>query len=307
MIVLWGLTGDRPFEAVREALARKDAKVAIIDQRLLLETAVDLVLGRTIDGHVIIDGRCIELGAGTAVYWRTYDLRRLPAVVRATSYPDALRAGFAVEEALVLWLEMTPALVVNRPSCMASNGSKPFQMEIIRRYGFSVPATLVCTDPDAARRFWVDHGAVIYKSLSGVRSVVSQLRNEHVGRLEGVVSCPTQFQQFVPGRDYRVHVVGQRVFAAQIICDADDYRYAALRDAAPSVTPCSVPDEVAERCVALSRELGCPVTGIDLRLAPDGRWFCFEVNPSPGFTYYESQTGQPLADAIATLLIEADA
>jgi len=44
------------------------------------------------------------------------------------------------------------------------------------------------------------------------------------------------------------------------------------------------------------------VAGIDLRRTPDGQWFCFEVNPSPGFIYYEQATGQPMAEAIARLL-----
>jgi D-alanine-D-alanine ligase-like ATP-grasp enzyme len=34
----------------------------------------------------------------------------------------------------------------------------------------------------------------------------------------------------------------------------------------------------------------------------DGRWYCFEVNPSPGFSYFENLTGQPIAKAIATYL-----
>ena len=41
---------------------------------------------------------------------------------------------------------------------------------------------------------------------------------------------------------------------------------------------------------------------MDLRSTPDGAWYCFEVNPSPGFTYYQEETGQPIADAIARLL-----
>ncbi len=44
------------------------------------------------------------------------------------------------------------------------------------------------------------------------------------------------------------------------------------------------------------------LAGIDLRRTPDGQWFCLEVNPSPGFTYYESATGQPIADSIACVL-----
>ena len=47
------------------------------------------------------------------------------------------------------------------------------------------------------------------------------------------------------------------------------------------------------------------LAALDLRRTPDGEWYCFEVNPSPGFTYYESNTGQPIAAAIAGLLTAA--
>jgi glutathione synthase/RimK-type ligase-like ATP-grasp enzyme len=43
-------------------------------------------------------------------------------------------------------------------------------------------------------------------------------------------------------------------------------------------------------------------TGIDLKLTPDGEYYCFEVNPSPGFVYYERYTGQPISAALADLL-----
>jgi hypothetical protein len=61
-----------------------------------------------------------------------------------------------------------------------------------------------------------------------------------------------------------------------------------------------------ERCRAMVREMGLLVAGIDLRRSPDGAWYCFEVNPSPGFTFFEAGTGQPIADMIARLLIERD-
>jgi glutathione synthase/RimK-type ligase-like ATP-grasp enzyme len=48
------------------------------------------------------------------------------------------------------------------------------------------------------------------------------------------------------------------------------------------------------------------VAGIDLRRTPEGRWVCFEVNPSPAFVYYEEATGQPIGDAIAQWLRRAD-
>jgi D-alanine-D-alanine ligase-like ATP-grasp enzyme len=42
--------------------------------------------------------------------------------------------------------------------------------------------------------------------------------------------------------------------------------------------------------------------GIDLKITPEGEIFCFEVNPSPGYTYYENHTGQPIAMALARYL-----
>jgi len=100
-----------------------------------------------------------------------------------------------------------------------------------------------------------------------------------------------------------VHVVGDEVFASEVVSDADDYRYAGIEGTPASLREVRIPDDVAHRCIAVTRSLGLHISGIDLRLAPDGRWFCFEVNPSPGFSYYESHTGQPIADAIASYLV----
>ena len=44
--------------------------------------------------------------------------------------------------------------------------------------------------------------------------------------------------------------------------------------------------------------LNLPLCGIDLKVTPEGIYYCFEVNPSPAYTYYEEQTGQPIAQAI---------
>ena len=58
---------------------------------------------------------------------------------------------------------------------MASNNSKPYQALLIQALGFAVPETLVTTDPDAVLAFWQRHGTVVYKSNSGIRSIVSRL------------------------------------------------------------------------------------------------------------------------------------
>ena len=63
-----------------------------------------------------------------------------------------------------------------------------------------------------------------------------------------------------------------------------------------------LPAELARRCVQLSAALGLAFAGIDLRIAPDGDVVCFEVNPSPAYSYYEAHTEQPIAAAVARYL-----
>jgi glutathione synthase/RimK-type ligase-like ATP-grasp enzyme len=183
---------------------------------------------------------------------------------------------------------------------MAANNSKPYQLEQIRDLGFLVPETLVTTDPSVAREFWERHGAVIYKSVSSARSIVSRLRPEHVERLGDVSHCPTQFQQYIHGKDHRVHVVGEEIFASEVLSEADDYRRPG--GCMVEVRASRLPWDIEERCRMLAAAAQLSVAGIDLRKTPEGDWYCFEINPSPAFTYYETSTGQPIGNAIARLL-----
>jgi glutathione synthase/RimK-type ligase-like ATP-grasp enzyme len=208
----------------------------------------------------------------------------------------------AVAEALIAWAGVTPALVVNRPAAMASNDSKPYQLELIRAAGFAVPPTLVTTNPAAVRELAEKQGPMIYKSVSRVRSRVARLSSQRAPSLDDAVWCPTQLQRHIDGVDHRVDVVKDSVFASRVESAADDYRYA---ERPPILTETTPPPEIERRTIELAAALELPLAGIDLRLTPEGEWFCFEVNPSPAFTYYESATGQPIAAAIARLLIGA--
>jgi glutathione synthase/RimK-type ligase-like ATP-grasp enzyme len=290
MILLWGLEHETPMARVGAALIRFGADFAVLDQRDVARMAVRLRAERVDTPRGRIDLRWV-----TAMYARPFGADQLVRSGDAAALKHAQR----VERALWTWAELTPAVVVNRASAMAPNQSKPFQSISIRRAGFRVPATLVTTSPAAARAFWKMHGDVIYKSLSGVRSRVARLRAEHAQRLNNVIWSPTQFQEYVRGREHRVHVVGERIFACEIISDADDYRYA---DTSVELRPCELPTDVADRCRRLAADQHLLVAGIDLRRTPAGEWYCFEVNPSPGFPFYEHASG-PISEAIARLLM----
>ena len=170
--------------------------------------------------------------------------------------------------------------------------------------GLRSPKTLITTDPEEVKAFYESCGRrLIYKSLSSVRSIVSPLRNADLGeRLARVRNCPTQFQEIVEGVDIRVHTVGDRVFATEIVSDVSDYRYAGRDGGSLSMQPIDIPVDVAKACVGMAHSLGLALSGADLRRTSDDRYYCFEVNPSPGFIFFERMTGQPISEAVAHLL-----
>jgi len=305
MILLWGLPGDGPLRAVYSVLKSRTAPVCLFDQHSIASATLDLDVGPTVHGTLQWDGNAVALEAVTAIYARPYDVRRLPMLSEAGPLSPLWHHGMGSTTECRPSVEVTPALVVNRPSMMASNSSKPYPAELIRAAGLDLPDTLVTTDAKAAMAFHEYHGSVIYKSTSGVRSIVSRLGPEHKDRLIDIGNCPTQFQQYIPGADYRVHVVGDRVFAAQIVSDADDYRYAGRSGGRTEIRACTLEPDLGERCRRLAAELGLLFAGVDLRRSPEGRWYCFEVNPSPGFTFYQEATGQKIAESVASLLADA--
>lgn len=306
LILLWGISEESPLAAVYSELTHLGIPTVFLDQRDILDTEIELsvsdVLQLPVQGQISTWYQKIDLTEVTAAYLRPYDSRRLPQIAEAGANSPAWQHAIAVDDTLMSWSEITPAFVVNRPSAMAANGSKPYQLEQIRSLGFKVPQTLVTTDPEAVRAFWEFHGNIIYKSISGIRSKVSRLGVEHLERLDNVSWCPTQFQQYIPGKDYRVHMVGTEVFASKVISQADDYRYAAENDESTEIRACHLPEKVEQQCRRLAKAINLPLCGIDLRQTPEADWYCFEVNPSPGFTYYQQFTGQPISTAIANLL-----
>ena len=196
-----------------------------------------------------------------------------------------------------------PGRVVNRTASMGSNSSKPYQAQIIRRHGFHIPETLITNQPDLVVDFHKRHGRIIYKSISGVRSIVRELGPEDHDRLERLRWCPVQFQEYVEGQDIRVHTIGGEVFASAIHSDAADYRYARQQvGESAQVEATAIDDTLAQRCLALADSLGLLFAGVDLRVTPEGRVYCFEVNPSPAYSYYESNTNQPISLALAKFL-----
>jgi glutathione synthase/RimK-type ligase-like ATP-grasp enzyme len=304
MILLCGIPTEAPLALVSKALEKQNKPFVMLNQRKfsIMKVQMEISEGRA-KGKLQLNGDSYQLDDFTAVFTRLMDYRFLPEIKGQPEDSPDRQLSRNLFDTLTRWAEITPARVVNRVAPMGSNFSKPYQAQLIKRYGFEVPETLITNDPELVRQFKTRHGKVIYKSISGVRSIVQTLSDEDMTRLDSIRWCPTQFQAFVEGTNVRVHTVGDKVFATGISTDATDYRYAHRQGSDyAELRAVDLSDELAEMCVNLTAGLGLAFAGIDLKITPENHVYCFEVNPSPAFSYYESNTGQPISEAVAEYL-----
>lgn len=306
MILFCGIPTEAPLALAIEAAEAAGVPHVVLSQRTLAHCDLTLeVSDGVVDGCLTIGGADYDLASFTGVYVRLMEQTGLPeARPRRSCPPDPVaEARLALlHRMLIEWLEVTPARVANRASAMLSNFSKPYQAQLIARQGLLVPPTLVTNHAPAVRAFAGAHERLIFKSISSIRSIVRELDVGARRDLARLRNLPTQFQARIAGADVRVHVVGEEIFACAIESEAVDYRYAARDRLEVAMAPCTLPDDVARACLRLSAELELPFCGIDLKRTPDGRYFCFEVNPSPAYSFYEECTGQSISTALVGYL-----
>jgi glutathione synthase/RimK-type ligase-like ATP-grasp enzyme len=296
---------------VIEAAGKLGVPVLLFNQRQAGYSDIHLEIKKgKVGGEIRIQGTDWSLRKFSGVYLRLMDFQDLPenkpqdrAVSETRGVYSASHKSRLFHRALTDWIEISECRVMNRPRAMSSNISKPYQSQLINKAGFRTPITLITNQPEQARNFLRTHRKVIYKSISSERSVVKMLNGYKVNELEKVRYLPTQFQAFVPGVNVRVHVVGEAVFATQIDTDAVDYRYASEEEMGRNMVPVDLPPEVLARCLSLSQMLDLPLCGIDLKRTPEGDYYCFEVNPSPAYSFYQEITGQDIATAIVKYLM----
>ncbi|MBO9554869.1 MvdC/MvdD family ATP grasp protein [Cellulomonas sp.] len=245
-----------------------------------------------------------------AVWWR----RPQPFVLHdAVTRPQD--RGFALGECAAMVAGIWACLDaewVNEPDRDEAASRKMWQLQVASRAGLRVPRTLMTHDPAAARDFLAaEPGGAIYKSFSATPATWREtrpVRDVEVGMLDQVRYAPVIFQELVPGgRDVRATVVGDRVFAAEIRADRSAYEFDFRIDSAHApITEHRLPDDVERRLLDVMARLGLRYGAADFRVAPDGAHVFLEVNPAGQWLFVEYATGQPIAAALAELLVRLD-
>jgi D-alanine-D-alanine ligase-like ATP-grasp enzyme len=127
-----------------------------------------------------------------------------------------------------------------------------------------------------------------------LRTTVRLLDEEILKRLK-MGTTPIVIQEYIKGRDVRVHVVGDRTFATEVISAGIDYRF---HDETPKLKETSIPNSIEELCYKVTDNEGLTISGLDFRVTERQHWYCLEINPVPTFLPYEMTTRQPIGNAI---------
>ena len=299
MILILGSLDDPHVTLIQGKIRQRGESAVCFDtRRFPTETKLSLFPKDLGTSYLQVGGEKIAFSAIRSVYWRTF------MGIKTRDYDDAHLREMAMREidsALGNLVRDLDCRWVNSYAAIELHRYKGHQLSMLHRAGLRVPETLISNDGDEMLRFYEQHhGQIIYKPVRGgahTSKVTEEDLNE--ARLGELSEAPVQFQEFIPGDDIRVYLVGDELFAAEILTDALDFR----RDRNAKINPIDLPGAIAKDCFTLAQTLGLVFSGIDIRRTPSGEYVFLEGNPSPMFSYFEKVTGYPISDRLVDLLL----
>lgn len=315
MILVISYEGEEHTDAVVRRLAEMQRDVVRIDLADFPSRAALVGEWR----HDKAPSYCIDTGKGTvdlaaarAVWWR----RVRPFAIDA-AIPQPQRRQFAISETTQAVMGVLDALGcawINPRLADEAAHHKPYQWTVAQQVGLRVPRTLVTTQADAARRFIEDVGLgkVVFKAFLASIEEWRETRlvePDDLARLDLLRFAPVIFQEYIPGVDLRVTIIGEKVFAAEI--DARHTSYPVdmrMVIGEGAVRAVELPAQLTRQLLALQKRLGLVYGAVDLRQTDAGEYYFLEVNPAGQWLFCEERAGLPITQAHAELLAQiADA
>lgn len=298
-VLLLGRAGDPSLEDVEEQLAaNQDPYVRVTQSVDLSELVVEPRVSADLS-TIYVAGEPLHMDQVRSIYSRHTSFGEVASPHGESISAQELDLLRVHDQRLLRFLESFPRLVINKPSSQEYSFSKLDQLILISSAGFHVPTTLVTNKPDVVTEFMNEHPSAIYKSASTIRSIVRLVDFQARGRLDRLGTCPVQFQEYVAGVTYRVHVVASQAFCSKVSSTAVDYRYPGVKEATSFGATNDVPIGMLRRCIRLTLDLGLSLSGVDLIVESSGAEVCLEVNSNPAFAFVDDER---IADAVARLL-----
>lgn len=197
---------------------------------------------------------------------------------------------------------------MSHPSNLRQANRKLEQLHRAKKFGFTVPKTLVSTSPERVQNFFQEcRGKMIYKVLSSpfLASDVAELYNQvperlhvkttlitdvEIAMLESIKMAPCLFQEYIDKTiELRVTIIGEDVFAAEIHSQSNSKTSIDWRDYSVDIPyrKANLPVEVSDRCLAFVKSYGLNYSALDIILTPQGEYVFLENNPNGQFMWIE--------------------
>lgn len=217
-----------------------------------------------------------------------------------------------------VWEAISSNNWMNHPRSNVRANNRILQWKTAWALGFKVPNTTVTNSPTSVLSIWnnrneelavkVLNQTVIEKNGKMHSMYTKLLDTAIMERIEHVTSCPIVVQPYInKKREWRVTIVGNRVFACEIHSQSSDranfdWRRYDLNNVAHLAG--RLPKDIENKCLALTKKLGLNFGAIDLIEKPNGEFIFLEINSNGQWAWVEALTGLPISLAIAEHLAE---
>lgn len=312
MILLVTNRRDVTTDYVVQELERRQLHYVRLNTDALASASIVLRPDRPAKDQLVIEGQSFYLDAVTAAYFRRPEAPIVPDIAGT----EAVRIYCAAE-----WTAILKTLIgrmegrwFNDPATIVRAEDKPRQLLAAQKLGFRIPETVITNDPIAARAFAAERN-VVAKPLRhalledegpGRAMFTSRLNVDELGPDASISAAPVILQaEVVKEVDLRVTVIDDRVFAVAIHSQAHlettvDWRRGVRPDLRHEVV--TLPNDIEDRCVAITRALDLRFGAIDLICDRMGGYWFLEINPNGQWAWIENRTGLPIASAIVDAL-----
>jgi len=262
-------------------------------------------------GHLTTPARTIDLEDIHAVWYRSPRPYQFPDSLNSAEEQHAHMEG---KYGLGGVLMSLPALWVNHPGRIAGAAYKPYQLAVASRCGLSVKDTLVTNSADSVRVFAAEARTVA--KMFGAISIVeggqrefahtSPLDAADLADLRGIQVTAHQFQHWAcKEHEARMFVVGDEITTAGIYSHtASAYIDWRTGYGTNTYRLIDAPAGVIDAVRRLMAELRLNYGALDFVIGPDGEWTFLEINAGGQFGWIEDETGAPITDQLADMLVK---
>ncbi len=257
----------------------------------------------------VILGSELELNSDQviSVWWRRPGTHRIDdrlkgAAVRSFVSHECVHAF----DVIAAWDEY---LVVNRIESELLASRKPYQFRMAHKVGLQIPSYVISNDEVVLDECLAREQLSVFKTLTSPINTFGETRllnAEHVSLRSTVDLAPVIFQDYVRRkREFRVTIIGKRHFTHEIqinnpiVKEMPDWRL----DVSAQSIDADISAELLARVYHLMKTLRLSYGALDFIEDESGQWHFLEVNPHGQFLFNEADTGAPMAEAMADLLV----